>query len=71
MSEGPEPAKTGAPDASLDSRLLEILLCPVTREPLEYDRAAEELISRPAGLAFPIRNGIPIMLANEARKLGG
>ena len=71
MSEGPEPAKTDAPDASLDPRFLEILLCPVTREPLEYDRAAEELISRPAGLAFPIRNGIPIMLANEARKLGG
>ena len=71
MSESSEPAKISAPDVTLDPRLVEILLCPVTRAPLEYDRAAEELISRPAGLAFPIRNGIPIMLVNEARRLGG
>ena len=71
MSESSEPAKISAPDVNLDPRLVAILLCPVTRAPLEYDRAAEELISRPAGLAFPIRNGIPIMLVNEARRLGG
>lgn len=55
---------------SVDPRLLEILVCPVTRTTLEYDRAAGELISRAAGLAYPIRDGIPIMLAEEARTLG-
>ena len=53
----------------IDPRLLELLVCPVTHETLEYDREAGELISRTAGLAYPIRNGIPIMLADEARKL--
>ena len=53
----------------VDPRLLEILVCPVTRTTLEYDRAAGELISRAAGLAFPIRDGIPIMLPEEARPL--
>ena len=55
--------------AGIDPRLLEILVCPVTKGPLEYDRAANELISRKAGLAYPIRDGIPIMLAEEARLL--
>jgi uncharacterized protein YbaR (Trm112 family) len=55
--------------APLDPRLLEILVCPVTKGPLEYDRAAGELISRSAGLAYPIRDGIPIMLPEEARAL--
>jgi uncharacterized protein YbaR (Trm112 family) len=55
---------------SVDPRLLEILVCPVTRTTLEYDREAGELISRAAGLAYPIRDGIPIMLAEEARSLG-
>ncbi len=55
--------------AAVDPRLLEILVCPVTRTPLEYDRAAGELISRAAGLAYPIRDGIPIMLPEEARAL--
>jgi len=54
----------------VDPRLLEILVCPVTRTTLEYDRAAGELISRAAGLAYPIRDGIPIMLPEEARALG-
>ena len=49
--------------------LLEILVCPVTKGPLSYDRAKQELISRQAGLAFPIRDGIPIMLPDEAREL--
>ena len=53
--------------APLDPRLLEILVCPVTKGPLEYDRATGELISRGAGLAYPIRDGIPIMLPDEAR----
>ena len=53
----------------VDPRLLEILVCPLTKGPLEYDRAAGELISRQAGLAYPIRDGIPIMLPDEARKL--
>ena len=55
--------------ATLDSRLLEILVCPLTKGPLEYDREASELNSREAGLAYPIRDGIPIMLPEEARKL--
>ncbi len=52
---------------AIDPRLLEILVCPLTRGPLVYDREAGELISAKAGLAYPIRNGIPIMLADEAR----
>ena len=59
----------GQRQASLDSRLLEILVCPLTKGPLEYDREASELISRKAGLAYPVRDGIPIMLPEEARKL--
>ena len=55
--------------APLDPRLLEILVCPLTKEPLEYDAAAQELISRKAQLAYPIRDGIPIMLIDEARRL--
>ncbi len=53
----------------VDPKLLEILVCPLTKEPLEYDAQAQELISRTARLAFPIRDGIPIMLADEARPL--
>ena len=53
----------------IDPRLLEILVCPLTKGPLRYDREAEELISEEAGLAYPIRDGIPIMLAEEARRL--
>ncbi len=55
--------------APVDPRLLEILVCPLTRTLLEYDRDAGELISRAAGLAYPIRDGIPIMLPDEARPL--
>ncbi|HTC09504.1 MAG TPA: Trm112 family protein [Acetobacteraceae bacterium] len=61
---------TGAPaHTPIDPRLLEILVCPLTKGTLEYDRAAGELISRQAGLAYPVRDGIPIMLIEEARKL--
>ena len=54
---------------AVDPRLLEILVCPLTKTRLEYDAAAQELISRAAGLAYPIRDGIPIMLPDEARRL--
>lgn len=55
----------------IDPRLLEILVCPLTKGPLDYDEANHELISRKAGLAFPVRGGIPIMVADEARKIDG
>ena len=55
--------------AVVDPKLLEILVCPVTKGPLRYDAEAQELISDQAGLAYPIRDGIPIMLADEARRL--
>jgi uncharacterized protein YbaR (Trm112 family) len=58
-----------APRPPLDPRLLEILVCPLTRERLIYDRAKDELISPAAGLAYPIRDGIPVMLPEEARRL--
>lgn len=60
---------TDRPASSIDPKLLEILVCPVTKGPLEYDAEKQELISRSARLAYPIRDGIPIMLADEARKL--
>lgn len=56
-------------ERTVDPKLLEILVCPLTKGPLRYDREAQELISDRAGLAYPIRDGIPIMLADEARKL--
>jgi len=55
-------------DYEPDPRLLEALVCPVTRRPLNYDKAAQELISPKAGLAFPIRQGVPIMLVDQARR---
>ena len=55
--------------SEIDPKLLEILVCPLTKGPLRYDRAAQELISEEAGLAYPIRDGIPIMLVDEARPL--
>ena len=55
--------------APLDPDLLSILVCPVTRTPLQYDRDGGELISEAAGLAFPIRDGVPVMLVEDARRL--
>jgi uncharacterized protein YbaR (Trm112 family) len=52
-----------------DPKLLEILVCPLTKTMLRYDRDRQELISRAAGLAYPIRDGVPVMLADEARQL--
>jgi uncharacterized protein YbaR (Trm112 family) len=54
---------------AMDTRLLELLVCPVTKGPLEYQREIQELISRSARLAYPVRDGIPILLENEARTL--
>ncbi|SDO22917.1 Trm112 family protein [Afipia sp. GAS231] len=56
-------------DSTVDPKLLEILVCPVTKGSLEFDTARQELISRSAKLAYPIRDGIPIMLPEEARKI--
>ena len=56
-------------ECSIDPKLLEILVCPLTKTSLDYDAERQELISRAAGLAYPIRDGIPIMLPEEARKL--
>jgi len=56
-------------DSAVDPKLLEILVCPLTKGPLDYDAKAQELISRQAKLAYPIRDGIPIMLPDEARRL--
>lgn len=61
--------QTETPNPSLDPKLLEILVCPLTKSNLEYDQEAQELISRAAKLAYPIRDGIPIMLPDEARTL--
>jgi uncharacterized protein YbaR (Trm112 family) len=55
--------------AEIDPRLLEILVCPVTHGPLDYDRGRAELISKQARLAYPIRDGVPIMLPEEAREI--
>ena len=57
------------PENTVDRKLLEILVCPITKGPLEFDAAKQELISRSAKLAYPIRDGIPIMLPEEARKI--
>jgi hypothetical protein len=65
MNDSQPEAKRGG----VDPKLLEILVCPATHGPLEYDAAAGELISRKAGLAYPVRDGIPIMLPEEARRL--
>jgi uncharacterized protein YbaR (Trm112 family) len=69
MTDSPPEAPLPPLDAGLDPRLLEILVCPVTHGPLEYDRAAGELISRKANLAYPVRDGVPVMLPEEARAL--
>jgi len=56
-------------EVKFDRRMLEALVCPETQGPLSYDAERQELISKPANLAFPIRNGIPVMLVSEARRL--
>ena len=56
-------------NTNMDTKLLELLVCPVTKGPLEYDRARQELNSRSARLAYPVRDGMPVMLETEARTL--
>jgi uncharacterized protein len=63
------PTTPERPAGSVDPKLLEILVCPVTKGPLEYDANKQEMVSRKAKLAYPIRDGIPIMLPEEARRL--
>jgi uncharacterized protein YbaR (Trm112 family) len=72
MTSDPDPPST-APEKGFrtDPRLLELLVCPVTRAELIYDAARQELISRAAKLAYPIREGVPIMLPEEARQIEG
>jgi uncharacterized protein YbaR (Trm112 family) len=69
MADEPREAGSGEGPARVDARLLEILVCPRTKTSLVYDEARQELVSRAARLAFPIRDGIPIMLEEEARQL--
>jgi uncharacterized protein YbaR (Trm112 family) len=69
MADEPREAGRGEGPARVDARLLEILVCPRTKTSLVYDEARQELVSRAARLAFPIRDGIPIMLEEEARQL--
>ena len=63
-------SETSSTYATVDPRLLEVLVCPVTRAPLTYDRTRQELISKAARLAYPVRDGVPVMLPEEARALG-
>lgn len=69
MTDASQTVPPTPPPTAVDPRLLEILVCPVTRGALDYDRAANELISRSARLAYPIRDGAPVMLPEEARVL--
>jgi uncharacterized protein len=69
MEDAMTPAPSDRPATAVDPKLLEILVCPLTKGPLEYDADKQELISRSAKLAYPIRDGIPIMLPEEARRL--
>ncbi len=62
-------ASGAAPRPAFDRRMLEALVCPQTHAPLTYDAEAQELVSKAAHLAYPIRNGIPVMLIDEARQL--
>ncbi|WP_374306235.1 Trm112 family protein [Methylocella sp.] len=66
---GADARRSGGEAAGVDPRLLEILVCPQTKTTLEYDRDRQELISRAARLAYPIRDGVPVMLPEEARPL--
>ncbi len=62
-------AADSARNSTLDRGLLDLLVCPISRAPLEYDKKAQELISKQAGLAFPIIDGVPVLLVGEARKI--
>lgn len=68
MSDAPRQQDTSSAK-TIDAKLLELLVCPMTKTTLIYDAQAQELISRAAGLAFPIRNGVPLMIEDAARRL--
>ncbi|PPD00714.1 MAG: hypothetical protein CTY31_06450 [Hyphomicrobium sp.] len=68
MSDAPRQQDTSSAK-TIDAKLLELLVCPMTKTRLVYDAQAQELISRAAGLAFPIRNGVPLMIEDAARRL--
>lgn len=70
MTDTSPPDDQQIPASPVDPKLLDILVCPLTKSTLRYDRARQELVSEQAGLAYPIRDGIPIMLVDEARTLG-
>ena len=72
MTDASSPAAAPSADSepAIDPRLLEVLVCPVTRGPLVYNRQKHELVSMSAKLAYPIRDGVPLMLPEEARQLG-
>jgi hypothetical protein len=63
--------ETNAPGVEFDVKLLEVLACPISKLPLLYDSDAQELISEKAGLAYPVRNGVAVLVASEARRIGG
>jgi uncharacterized protein len=63
------PIRADSYDRAMDKKLLELIVCPVTKGPLEYDRDRQELVSRSARLAYPVRDGIPVLLEEEARPL--
>lgn len=69
IPQSPAAEAVETPPPAFDRRMLEALICPLTHATLDYDADRQELVSKAAGLAFPIRNGIPILLADEARKL--
>lgn len=71
MTENAASQNTAQTGRQIDRKMLELLVCPLTKTTLEYDANAQELISRAAKLAYPIKDGIPIMLPDEARKLEG
>ncbi|MGI9508039.1 MAG: Trm112 family protein [Geminicoccaceae bacterium] len=70
MTDNPTPDDQQIPASPVDPKLLDILVCPLTKSTLRYDRTRQELVSEEAGLAYPIKDGIPIMLVDEARTLG-
>lgn len=69
-AERQEGSQRGSQGREPDPRLLDLLVCPLTKKPLVYEKAAQELVSPAAGLAYPIRDGIPVMLEDETRALG-
>lgn len=69
MTRDPSEPKSADTETATDPKLLELLVCPLTKMPLMYDREAQELISRAAGLAYPIRHGVPLLIEDAARRL--